>query len=397
MRHVVVMIIASGALAAAPPAHVLTGIDVLASQNFAPLRGKNVGLITNQTGLTYDVKRDVDVMLAGGVKVKKLFAPEHGFLGLEDQLNLKDDQDAATGLPIVSLYKTESSRITPDMLKGLDALVYDIQDVGARFYTYSCTMIASMEEAAKAHVPYYLLDRPNPITGTRVEGPMLDEGLHSFVGCIAEPIRHGMTFGELASMVNGERHLGADLHVVRMQGWRRKMWFDDTDQTWVNPSPNIRSLNAATIYTGIAMLEYSTNYSVGRGSDAPFEQVGADWITGRDLAAYLNARRIPGIHVYATRFRPTESHLKGKIVEGVRFVITDREAVNAIRLGIEVACALNHLYPGKIKYDVNARLIGNKAVIEALTAGKDPETIEQIYRAGLQNFLGVRQKYLLYE
>ncbi len=269
-------------------AHTLTGLDVLAEENFAPLQGKRIGLISNHTGLSRDGKRNVDLMIAAGIKVTKLFSPEHGFAGKEDQPNVANAADPATGLPVFSLYQGRTRRITPEMLNGLDALVYDIQDVGARFYTYSCTMLWSMEESAKHNLPFFVLDRPNPITGVRVEGPVLDHDLESFVGCFDEPLRHGMTFGELAEMANGERALKADLHVVKMKDWQRGDWFDSSGLTWIDPSPNMRSLNAATLYPGIAMLEASKNFSVGRGTDAPFEQIGADWIEGEKLAAFLN-------------------------------------------------------------------------------------------------------------
>lgn len=374
-----------------------TGLDVLAKQGFAPLRGKSIGIITNHTGLSYEDKRNIDLMSNAGIKIKAVFSPEHGFLGAEDQMNVKDSRDAKTGLPIVSLFQGNTQRITPKMLEGIDILVYDIQDVGARFYTYSCTLLSSMEEASKAHIPFYILDRPNPVTGTHVEGPMLDEDLHSFVGCAAIPVRHGMTFGELAQMVNGERKIGADVHVVKMTGWKRSEWYDATNQTWIDPSPAINSLAAATIYTGLCLLEYSKNYSIGRGTLAPFEQVGADWIVGRDLAAYLNSRAIPGIRVYPIRFRPSANRFKDQWIEGVRFEIVNRDAINAIRLGLEIATALEKLYPGKIDFNANARLIGSKAVIAALQAHKDPAAIEQSYRADLDKFLQVRQKYLLYQ
>src|SRR5258708_7259046 len=218
-----------------------------------------------------------------------------------------------------------------ETLAGVDTLVYDIQDVGARFYTYSCTMRYGVEEGAKAKLPFYLLDRPNPITGTHVEGPLLDMDLASFVGCYAMPIRHGLTFGELATMANAEKKLGAELHVVKMKNWSRGDWFDATGLGWVNPSPNMRSLNAATLYEGVAMIEASRNYSVGRGTDAPFEQVGADWIRGAELAHFLNERSIPGVRMYPTRFQPAASNYKDKLIEGVRFVVTNRDQFSAVR------------------------------------------------------------------
>jgi uncharacterized protein YbbC (DUF1343 family) len=380
-----------------PKGGVLTGLDVLAKDNFTALRGKRIGLITNHTGLSRDGKRNIDLALAAGVKIVTLFSPEHGLAGTEDQPNVSDNKDPATGLPIVSLYEGSRRRISPESLKGIDVLVYDIQDVGARFYTYSCTMLYSMEQAAKKHLPFFVLDRPNPITGVHVEGPMMDPDLESFVGCLQIPVRHGMTFGELANMANGERNLGVDLHVIQIQGWSRGDWFDSTDLGWIDPSPNMRSLNAATLYPGIAMLEASTNYSVGRGTDAPFEQVGADWIRGPELASSLNNRYIPGVRAYATSFRPTSSNFAGKTIEGVRFVITDRNSFDSTRLGLELGYALEKLYPGKIPWDTNRFLIGNHEVITAGKADVDPRTTVQKMEDSLAAFLKQREKYLLYK
>jgi len=380
-----------------PAGSVLTGLDVLAQEKFAPLRGKRIGLITNHTGLSRDGKRNVDLMMRAGVEVVAIFTPEHGLQGREDQPNISDTKDTATGIPVTSLYQGSRRRMSPEMLNGIDALVYDIQDVGARFYTYSCTMLYSLEEAAKKHVPYFVLDRPNPITGTKVEGPLLDKDLESFVGCLEVPLRHGMTFGELATMANGERKLGADLHVVAMKGWSRGDWFDSTGLPWVDPSPNMRSLNAATLYPGVAMLEASKNYSVGRGTDSPFEQIGADWIHGRELAEFLDNRFIPGVRVYPTKFQPSASNLKGQNIEGVRFVITDRNRFDSTRFGLEIGYALEKLYPGKIPWDANRFLIGNHEVIAAGKAGTDPRTTVQKMEDSLAAFLQQREKYLLYK
>lgn len=377
--------------------HTLTGLDVLAQQNFAPLQGKRIGLITNHTGLSRDGKRNLDLMLAAGVKIAKVFSPEHGLAGKEDQPNVGNSTDTPTGLPVFSLYQGTTRRITPQMLDGLDALVYDIQDVGARFYTYSCTMLSSMEESARHHVPFYVLDRPNPITGVHVEGPVLDRDLESFVGCYEMPLRHGLTFGELAAMVNGERNLGADLHVIAMRDWQRGDWFDSTGLGWINQSPNMRSLNAATLYPGIAMLEASKNLSVGRGTDSPFEQIGADWIDGPQLAALLNSRMIPGVRVYPTRFEPKDSNFKGSSIQGVRFVVTDRNSFDSTRLGLELGYAMQKLYPGKIDWEVNRFLIGNRSVIQQEKDGVDSRTIVQNMDDSVRDFVERRAKYLLYK
>jgi uncharacterized protein YbbC (DUF1343 family) len=317
------------------------------------------------------------------VKVAALFAPEHGITGREDRPDIGDARDQITGLPIRSLYNNGRYRLTPEMLRGVDTLVFDIQDVGARFYTYSCTMLYALEEAAKAKLPFYVLDRPNPVTGLHVEGPILDANLQSFAGCYDLPVRHGLTLGELATMANAERKWNADLHVIKMQNWERGDWFDSTGLPWIDTSPNMRSLNAATLYPGLALIESSKNYSVGRGTDAPFERIGAEWVHGVELAEFLNARYIPGVRVY-----PTQS--------GVRFVITNRDRFDSIRLGLEVASALHKLYPGKIDFELSKQLIGNRKVIDALKAGDDPRVIEQGLMNDIAAFMNRRRPFLLY-
>jgi uncharacterized protein YbbC (DUF1343 family)/CubicO group peptidase (beta-lactamase class C family) len=379
-----------------PKGVVLTGLDVLAVDNFGALRGKRIGLITNQTGLSREGKRNIDLMLAAGVQLTALFSPEHGINGAEDREDVSDAKDSASGLPVFSLYHGSSRHIQPKMLDNVDALVFDIQDVGARFYTYSCTMLYSMEEAARKHLPFFILDRPNPITGTHVEGPMLDPDLDSFTGCFEIPVRHGMTLGELAAMANGERKLGADLHVVQMRGWSRGDWFDSGGLAWVDPSPNMRSLNAAILYPGLAMLEASPNYSVGRGTDSPFELLGADWIHGSELAGFLNGRFIPGVRAYPVRFRPSASNFAGKTIEGVRFVLTNRDTFDSTRLGLEVAHALGKLYPGKIAWQDNRFLIGNHEVMKAMQDGADPRDVLEGMKDSLARFVERREKYLLY-
>jgi uncharacterized protein YbbC (DUF1343 family) len=326
-------------------------------------------------------------MRAAGVNIVALFSPEHGIAGAEDQPNVSDATDASTGIPVFSLYG-KTMRPTPEMLRGIDALVFDIQDVGVHFYTYETTMAYAMEAAAKAGIAYFVLDRPNPITGVHVEGPLLDRDLLSFVGYFPLPLRHGMTMGELARMFNSENRIGADLTVVAMKDWQRGDWFDAGGLLWINPSPNMRSLNAALLYPGVAMLEYTRNYSVGRGTDAPFEQIGADFIHGPELAAYLDRRQIPGVRVYATRLQPA--------LEGVRFVITNRDAFDSARLGLEIAAALEKLYPGKMDLAANGKLIGSAEVIRALVAGDDPREIQQKMVDSVAAFLKMREKYLLY-
>jgi len=374
----------------------LTGLDMLAAEKFAPFAGKRIGLITNQSGLSRDGRRNVDLMRDAGIQIAALFSPEHGFLGKEDRPGIQDSVDFKTDLKVFSLYGT-TTRPTPDMLKGLDALVFDIQDVGVHFYTFETTMAYAMEAAATAGVPFYVLDRPNPITGTRVEGPLLDAANKSFVGYMhGEPVRHGMTMGELAKMFNGEGKLGAKLTVIAMQDWSRGDWFDSTGLSWINPSPNMRSLNAAILYPGVCFLESPRNLSVGRGTDAPFEQIGADFIGGRELAAYLNAREIPGVRVYPTAFTPAESNFKGVRIEGVRFQITNRDVLNASRLGMELMAAMEKLYPGKVDFAASRRIVGSDDLIRRLKAGEDPRALETLLQDDVEAFARKRAQYLIY-
>jgi uncharacterized protein YbbC (DUF1343 family)/CubicO group peptidase (beta-lactamase class C family) len=377
-------------------AEVLNGLDVLAGEKFERLRGKKIGLVTNHTGLTRDGRRNVDAMLAEGVKVTALFSPEHGLSGREDREGIANATDPSTGLPVYSLYQEKERKPQVSILRQFDALVFDIQDVGARFYTYMTTMKYAMEAAAEARISFLVLDRPNPITGLYVEGPMVDADRLSFIAPSVLPLRHGMTAGELARMMNAEDGIGAQLEVVAMKNWMRGDWWDATGLTWVDPSPNLRSLNAALLYPGIAMMEASRNLSVGRGTDAPFEQIGADWIRGQELAAFLNKRMVPGVRFYPTRFTPTASNFSGRTVEGVRMVITDREGFSALRLGLEVAFAFEKLYPGKINWETNLGLIGSRATVDAIRRGEDPRSLEPEVTGGLAPFLEKRSRYLLY-
>lgn len=380
----------------APNHDVQTGLEVMAGEKFAALAGRRVGLITNQTGLDREGRRNVDLMREAGVRVTALFSPEHGLNGKEDRPDVPDDTDGATGLPVWSLYANGRYRLTPAMLANVDTLVFDMQDVGARFYTYSCTMLYAVEESAKTRIPFYVLDRPNPVTGVHVEGPALDPDLHSFTGCFSMPIRHGLTLGELAGMANAEGKWGADLHVVKMKNWHRSDWFDSTGLPWTDPSPNMRSLNAAALYDGLALLEASPHYSVGRGTDAPFEQIGADWIRGPELARFLNSWVLPGVRVYPTRFQPVSGPFAGKTIDGVRFVIVNREQLNSVRVGLDVAYALQRLYPGKIDFEACRFLLGSRQVVDALKAGQAPGGIEESFREQVEKFADRRKPYLLY-
>jgi uncharacterized protein YbbC (DUF1343 family)/CubicO group peptidase (beta-lactamase class C family) len=375
---------------------VFTGLDVLVDEKFARLQGKRVGLITNQTGLTRDGKRNIDVMLAAGVRVTALFSPEHGIEGKLDQPDVPDARDEKSGLPVYSLHLNQQFKPTPNELRGVEVLVFDIQDIGARFYTYISTMKYSMEAAARAGIRFVVLDRPNPITGTRVEGPMLDPAFISFIGCAKLPLRHGMTMGELARLLNAEENIQAQLEVVAMKNWRRLDWWDSTDLSWIDPSPNMRSLTAALLYPAVAMLEYSRDYSVGRGTDLPFEQIGAPWIDGQELSLWLNRRMLPGVRFYPVRFTPTASNCKGQNVQGVRAIVTDRESYSSLRTGLEIAYALGKLYPGKIDWKLNRKLIGSTEALAGIESQEDPRALEEQLQRGVEPFLTIRAKYLLY-
>ena len=377
-----------------PAAHdVRTGLDVLAAERFARLRGKTVGVITNRTGIDREGRRNIDLLAAAdGVRLQSILTPEHGLDGLLDHSEIDDGADAATGLPVISLYRGERRRPTAEMLQGLHALVFDIQDIGARFYTYATTMGYAMEAAAAAGIEFFVLDRPNPIGGMQIEGPMLDDDLRSFIGYHAMPVRHGMTVGELARMWNAEREIGADLKIVPMEGWRRDLWFDETGLPWVNPSPNIRTLDQAGLYPGVALLEGLSNYSVGRGTDTPFQFVGADWIDGSDLAAALRDRAVPGVRVYARSLTPTASRFAGKTIDGVQFSIVDRDALRPTALGLAIAAALVELYPGKVNFSETEKLIGSRRVLDALRNGREPERMDEAIEA----FRERRRRFLLY-
>ena len=373
---------------------VLTGIDVLSRDGFKQLSGMRVGLITNHTGRDRSGRATIDLLhKAPNVKLVALFSPEHGIRGLADD-NLSDSKDEQTGLPIYSLYG-ESRRPKPEQLKEVDALVFDIQDVGARFYTYISTLGHAMEEAAKARIPVFVLDRPNPITGADVDGPVGDADKPSFTAYHTIPVRHGMTIGELGLLFNEQRKIGADLRVIKMERWRRSMWLDETNLTWINPSPNMRSLTQATLYPGIGLLE-TTNVSVGRGTDTPFEIVGAPWIDGQRLASHLNSRGIPGVRFVPVKFTPKASVFKDEQCGGINIIITDRSRFRPVMNGIEIAVALRKLYPAEWKVDSYLRLLVNSDTLERLKRGESAEEIARSWNAKLEEFRTARAKVLLY-
>lgn len=373
---------------------VLTGIDVLERDNFKPLAGMRLGLITNHTGRNREGRQTIDVLYkAPGVKLVALFSPEHGIRGLADE-KVSDSKDETTGLPIYSLYG-ETRRPKPEQLKDLDALVYDIQDIGARFYTYISTLGYVLEEAAKVKLPVFVLDRPNPIGGLDVEGPIADKDKLSFTSYHTIPTRHGLTMGELAQLFNRQRNIGADVRVIKMDGWRRSMWFDETNLTWVNPSPNMRSLTEATLYPGVGLLE-TTNVSVGRGTDTPFEIVGAPWIQGDKLAEVLNQRGLQGVRFVPVRFTPNASVFKGEPCGGVNIIVTDRSSFRPLVTGIEIALALRKLYPNDWKVDSYLRLLVNADTLERVKRGESARDIVASWNNGLQEFRKARAEILLY-
>ena len=379
---------------AATSVKVLTGIDVLERDGFKQLAGLRIGLVTNHTGRNREGRQTIDVLSkASGVKLVALFSPEHGIRGLLDD-KVSDSKDEATGLPIYSLYG-ETRRPKAEHLKDLDALVFDIQDIGARFYTYISTLGYIMEEAAKTKLPVFVLDRPNPIGGIEVEGPTADSDKLSFVSYHRIPTRHGLTIGELAQLFNRQRKIGADVRVIKMDGWRRSMWFDETNLTWINPSPNMRSLTQATLYPGVGLLE-TTNVSVGRGTDTPFEIVGAPWIQGDKLAEYLNQRAIPGVRFVPVRFTPKASVFKDEQCGGVNIIITDRAAFRPLLTGIEMALALRKLYPNDWQVDKYLRLLVNADTLERIKRGETAREIVNSWNSSLQEFRQARAEILLY-
>ncbi len=375
---------------------VKTGIDVLAAGHFAALAGKHVGLITNSSGRAGDGSRTIDLLQhAPGVKLVALFSPEHGLEGSASEgAKVDSSRDAATGLPIYSLYG-DTQRPSAQMLEGIDTLVFDIQDVGARFYTYITTMGYCLEAAGKKGIEFYVLDRPNPINGAEVDGPVLDPDLRSFIGYFPMPIRHGMTVGELAEMFNGENHLNAKLHVIKMEGWERTDWFDETGLAWINPSPNLRNLTEETLYPGVCLLE-GANVSVGRGTDTPFEMVGAPWIDGRALAALLNNKKIQGVRFLPMDFKPLSGIFAGEVCHGVQIVLIDRQALEPTEMGVELLTTLWRLSPQNLKLDGTLNLVGSRKVLESIRSGESPSRIWYDWQEPLETFKKVRARYLLY-
>jgi len=378
-----------------PGKQTLTGIDVLERDGFALLKGRRVGLITNHTGLSRDGIATAKLLHeAPDVELVALFSPEHGLKGLLDQAEITDARDEETGLRVYSLYG-ETRQPTAEMLAGIDTLAFDIQDIGTRFYTYISTMGLAMRAASEQGIRFVVLDRPNPINGLDVAGPVLDPGREAFVAFHRLPVRHGMTVGELARMFDAELGLGLDLQVVPAEGWRRSDGFEETGLRWVNPSPNMRSPAEALLYPGIGLLE-STNLSVGRGTATPFELLGAPWLDGKRLAAHLSAQGLAGVRFEPVTFVPSSSKFAGETCRGLRFLVTDRRALRPVRMGLAAALGLRTLYPDAWEAAALDHLLRNEAVLDALLAARPLAELEAICRPDLDAFLARRSRFLLY-
>ena len=396
---------------ASPP--VLNGIDVLESDHFAALKTLaarhgghlRIALMTDQAGMDNHDRRTIDVLYSDataavpGFKFVNLFSPEHGINGVLDQHSIGNDRDSATGLQVISLFGATDAqrRASKEQLAGLDAVLIDLQDVGVHYYTYESVVGRFLESVAGSDVDVVVLDRPNPIGGIAVQGIVSSPGRESYINFISEPVRQGMTMGELATYFKAARHLGSHLTVVQMRGWKRADWFDATGQLWINPSPNLRSLRQAILYPGIGILE-RTNLSVGRGTDTPFEWVGAPWLDARAAAAYLNGRHIPGVRFIRVQFTPGGTYpFHGQLCKGVEFLVTNRDLLDSPELGLEVASALYKLFPQTFQIDKIDQLLLNQKAVESLKAGEDPRKVTQNDRNALEAFKRGRAAALLYK
>ncbi len=372
---------------------VQTGLEVLVANGFSPLAGLRVGLITNHSGVDSGGRRSIDLFhRAPGVKLVRLFSPEHGLSGRMEG-KVPHAKDPLTRLPVYSLYG-DVLKPSKKMLDGVDALVFDIQDAGARFYTYLATLGYAMEAAARKGIAFYVLDRPNPLTGLKVQGPMLDKGSKSLTGYFPLPIQHGMTVGELAEMFNAEMKIGVNLQVVKMVGYDRSSWYDETGLPWVNPSPNIRSITQAILYPGVGMIE-GANLSVGRGTETPFELVGAPWVDADKLTQYLNKRRIPGVAFEPAHFVPRHDRFKGQVCHGIQIILGNRQTFDASSLGVEIASALYRLYPKDFEIEKTIPMMGSRSLIDAIKE-IEPRIIVSKWEAPLEAFRKLRINYLLY-
>jgi uncharacterized protein YbbC (DUF1343 family)/CubicO group peptidase (beta-lactamase class C family) len=390
---------ASSETASSAAASPVAANSAPSSGGSSPTPKRRIGLVTNQTGIDANGRRTIDVLAqAPGIELDAIFSPEHGVTGTLDTTHVGNTTDAATGIPVYSVYGGTDAARRPslDVLKNLDAVVFDVQDAGVRFYTYETTLGYFLEAAAQAGIELIVLDRPDPITGSFLQGPVSDGGHESFTNYWTLPVRHGMTMGELAKMFNAERGLNAKLTVVLMEGWQRGDWFDSTGLEWVNPSPNLRNVTEEALYPGVAMIE-GTNVSVGRGTDSPFELLGAPWMKSRELAAYLNGRGIGGVRFVPVTFTPTSAVYSGQECQGVNIVLTDRNGLATSELGIELAAALHKLYPADFKLERMQELLVNQSVYDALVAGEDPRRIAGDWQDDLDKFEKIREKYLIYK
>lgn len=381
--------------ATAPPtALVQSGVDQLERQGFSPLDGRKIGIITNHTGKNDRGERTIDVLVKHDkLALRAIFTPEHGLTGTADGL-VQNGKDSATGIPIFSLYG-QNKRPPDDALKDIDTLVFDLQDAGVRFYTYISTLGIMMEEAAKRKLRFVVLDRPNPLGGRTLEGPILDADRESFVGYHEIPIRHGMTLGELARMFNTERKIGVELHVVEMVGWKRSMLWAQTGLSWLPPSPNLRTALEALLYPGIGLLE-TTNLSVGRGTSQPFEQVGAPYIDAQKLTNELHQAKLVGVRFTPITFTPTSSTFAKETCNGVRIEVTQIGDIESVRLGLTIAATLRRLYPTDWKATGMMTLLGNKRALDALVRGESADRIIAQYENDLADFANRRGPFLLY-
>jgi uncharacterized protein YbbC (DUF1343 family) len=388
---------------------VKTGADLLLSKNFNLIENKSVGIVTNHTGLLSNGTHLVDTLFSrDDVNVKVLFGPEHGIRGdAPDGLKIKDGTDSKTGLPVYSLYG-KIRKPTPEMLDGVDILIFDIQDIGARFYTFISTMFYVIQSGAENNIPVIILDRPNPIGGEKVEGPICSEDQFSFVGIAPIPIRHGMTVGELARFFNEKGLIGenlkADLTIVKMQNWKRDYYYDDCQLTWVNPSPNMPSLETAIVYPGLCLIE-GTNISEGRGTYDPFLKIGAPFINKQDLNELMNSIRFEGIEINPVSFEPvsienmsTSPKYKNEACEGVSLEVTDRNKFNSVEFGIYLIHSINKLYPEKFEFRDGRidRLFGQTYLREMISAGNSAEEIIKMWESDTEKFKAERKDYLLY-
>jgi len=373
---------------------VFSGLDAMVQQNFAMFTGKSVGLVTNQTGVDAQGRRGIDLIAAApGVRLQAIFSPEHGVMGVANA-DVPHGRDLSTARPIWSLYGP-TRRPTPEMLRGVTQIVFDVQDVGVRYYTYLTTLVYVMEEAGRLGIPMVVLDRPNPITGRVVEGPVMDADLQSFTSPYTIAVRTGMTIGEFARMVAEERKLPLSLSIVPLTGWDRSRWYDETGLPWVNPSPNIRSVTQALLYSGIGLLE-ATNVSVGRGTDTPFEVIGAPWMEGEQVVAALDRLNLAGVKFEPVRFTPLGDIYARVSCGGIRFVVTDREAIRPVTVALAVAEALGRVHRGEFRPESIQNLLVNRSTMWALLRREPLPRLLAWAEKDRSSFLNRRASYLIY-